>query len=311
MIYRRIQRVLSRVVVTYGVAAVLLFVLADYKKACARRLNTLDQWGQYPMLIDKKSIAFSQGGLRKAVHYYKILAEGFPQLDQPYGMVGYCYWLSGDKNLAIKYYQEAKKRRSDGYWYDYNLGVLYGDLEDKEKALVFFKNIVECDSRELVDGILLTPLTTLSKRERQHFYDLAVEFAQQIRDLSWRNIIKINFDRRNYEKVTTMALMADRDSYFKDKTAVWVYAGAAAYMAGQFKIALGFFAAALEQQPDQIWAMNFVALTKSRLDGGDPPDDKNVLKKFFEDPVLFPTAMGKAMLHPWSNEISPGKESLL
>ncbi|GEM_PF-2571054 len=311
MIYRRIQWMLSRAVITYGVAIVFLFVLADYKHACTKRLDMLVQWGDYPMLYDKKSAIFSEVGLRKAIHYYKILAEGFPSLDQPHGMVGYCYWVLGDKNLAIKYYQEAKKRRPDGFWYDYNLGVLRYDLGDKEEALVFFKNIVEYDSRKFMEAALPASLSKLSRLEQKNFYKMALDFAEQIRDLSWRNIIKINFDRQQYEEVINMALAVKRDPFWEDKMGVLLYAGAAAYMAGQFEIALVFFTTALEQQPDQIWARKFFILAKRRLEEVEVPNDKDVLKQFLGDPVLFPAAIGKVVLHPWSYDIFPGKESFL
>ncbi len=309
MNHKIVPRIFSSSLVTYGAAAMLLFFIGDYKIACIDRLNVFPPiMSSYPMLLDKNETAFNETSLRESLHYYKVLRETFPGFDQPYNMMAFCYSIDGNNELAAKYFQEAKNRRPERFWYDYNLGVLLNKKGDKERSMGYFKAIVQSDDQKLMEASLLAPLSKLSPQERQGFYKSALGFAVHIKDLSLRNIIRIDFDLQRYEEIIKIALMASRNSAPTDKTAFLMYAGVASYQSGQFEVAAGLFKTILDQEPGQIWAKAYLILSKMKLEGVNIKENGKILKEFLNDPVLFPPDLGKIMLHPWSYLIAPGKE---
>lgn len=78
--------------------------------------------------------ALDKGRLEKYIHFYKTTARYFPQAADSWGMLGYCYYLGGKKDLAKESFEKAFALKPKHFWFSYNLGVLYFQEKQYSKA---------------------------------------------------------------------------------------------------------------------------------------------------------------------------------
>ncbi|MCA9399117.1 MAG: tetratricopeptide repeat protein, partial [Candidatus Omnitrophica bacterium] len=68
------------------------------------------------------------------IFYYTRLSHQNPKDSSAYGMIGYAYYLLGDTDQAIKYYEKAADLEPEFFWYAFNLGTLYYQQNNFELA---------------------------------------------------------------------------------------------------------------------------------------------------------------------------------
>ena len=302
---------ISRAVIFYFLTAAIFLFFGDYKKACINRLNEITLWGDYPMLFDRGREPYDEQRLRMAVRYYKIVAGVFPQSDQPYSMIGYCYSVFKKNDLAKKYYQQAKIKSPGHFWHDYNLGELAYRQGEDDKALEYFYSVDSRDFESSVKEAILAPLSKVSFQQRQMFVDVVKIFVSELKSSSLKMIVKIYFKRRQYEQVIKIALLVMKDSDIQDRGVFVVYAAAAAYGHGDFGQSAALSKMVLEKEQDSNWGKVFLILSAHHLKQEVYQEDLGLFESFINDRELFPDSIEHVVFHPWAYSIQPGKEVYL
>jgi tetratricopeptide (TPR) repeat protein len=187
---KRIKRLSMRAAIAYGIVALILFFLGNYKEACTKRLNYITSWGDYPMLLTKDPKIYEERQLYMAIHYYKLLAEIIPKNDQPYGMIGYCYAFLNKNDLSIKYLLKAKSMKPNHFWHAYNLGIMYLRQGRKTEAAEQFQSIIHSDLKYLENAARLSPLNKIiDPTHKERFFKMADTFAYEVRNASLKMLI--------------------------------------------------------------------------------------------------------------------------
>ena len=81
--------------------------------------------------------------LRDYVPYYEKLNRYFPNLTEVYGFLGYCFTYLGEREKALHFFQQAVERKPYFFWFNYDLGILYLEKRDYNRAAVFFQKALE------------------------------------------------------------------------------------------------------------------------------------------------------------------------
>ncbi len=302
--FKYIKNILSKAVVIYFAAGLIIFVIVDSRKATMERLNLIGHWGDYPASLDKGEVSFNEQSLRMAIRYYKLVSDIIPQNGEPYSMIGYCYFKLGDNLRAIKYYKKAKIRENTHFWYDYNLGMLY--LRNMNNTLAFqsFQNTIEHDFYSSEKASILAPLRMVSPQQREFLVYQAVNFTEKIREYSFKMLIKMNLARQQYAEVMTMAMYAMKDPGVSDKNSFLLYSCAAAYGAKKLEDSKNFCQLAVEHNPEGKWEKAFYLLVFN----GHLDFYPVLWNQFLHDSQVFPQEERGVVLHPWSFYVQPGKE---
>ncbi len=306
-----VTNILSRSIVIYAVAAVILFGIVDHKKVTMDRLNAVLVWGDYPAQLESGQAPYDERSLRFAVRYYKLVADILPQSDQPYATIGYCYARLGEYARAVKYYKQALSKNKDHFWLEYDLGMLYDQTKNLSRAYDTFQNITGRDIQSLVKSSALSGLSRMPIENRRLLLAKAGDFSVDLREKSFQMMVKVDLEGKNYSRALSTALSAARDPAVRDKGLFLLYAGAAAYGAGQAQESVGF--CRIMASPEggrRQWSERILARTMERLKG-QSPDDGDLWQQFLSDPKVFPQAGAGVVMHPWAFYIQPGKEAYL
>ncbi|VAX35002.1 hypothetical protein MNBD_UNCLBAC01-269 [hydrothermal vent metagenome] len=86
-------------------------------------------------------IAFSQNknvhdkeSLEGYIKYYQNIIKYHPHMAEAHGLLGFCYYHSGQYEEAIEMYQTAISLNKHFFWFSYNLGIVYLKIGQYEKA---------------------------------------------------------------------------------------------------------------------------------------------------------------------------------
>jgi len=157
---------LSRAAFFYLVLGLLSFALVDYKRIAftykIRVLNTImphslrfmvdtvERGGPRIETSSPRGGQAPSGEMTRAIGFYARVADFFPEQADAWGMLGFCFYHTGQTAKSYAAYQKALELNSEVFWYHYNLGVLNYNFGEFAKARQHFQNALK-----------LAPLPTL------------------------------------------------------------------------------------------------------------------------------------------------------
>lgn len=142
------------------------------------------------------------GKLGDARLYYQKVIEYRPQSKAAYGMLGFCYYYSGQPNKAIEAYKKAVKLNPDFFAFHYNLGVLYHQKGDFGKAVDALERAVatEFDKNIIFVTTSRFYFLFLAKGKDEISYQLRMRFRDNYSD-AYKLLILNYFRLKDFSKI--------------------------------------------------------------------------------------------------------------
>ncbi len=83
---------------------------------------------------EKNGKGFYIDRLMEYAYYYQKVAEYIPSRADAFGLAGYCHYLLGETQKAIDLYEQAIASNPKFFWFYHNVGVLYFQKGDYQRA---------------------------------------------------------------------------------------------------------------------------------------------------------------------------------
>lgn len=145
----------AKTAVTVSLFTFLLFFLQqEYHTAKLRKLNNFAPSSyDYLLGLMEGQRKLHPARLEEYEHYYKMLMAYLPGRAEAYGMLGFCSYYLGKVQKAIFYYRKAVQLYPRFFWFHYNLGVLYLQNGEYDKALESLKAAQTTQARDTLNLI--------------------------------------------------------------------------------------------------------------------------------------------------------------
>jgi len=92
--------------------------------------------------------------LSKFANWYKQIAIFFPDQADAYTMFAYCLYYLGDYNQSLHSYLEAYAIEKKVFWIPYNIGVIYTQSSQHEKAVEYLTKALQTDKAYTLKYVL-------------------------------------------------------------------------------------------------------------------------------------------------------------
>lgn len=135
----------NRMFVVYLLAGILFIFLFNgpilLNKVQRQTLNRIKPESFIPLRkYMESSTPMAVENLDDYIFYYTKIAQYIqPPSGDIFGMLGYCYYVSGRRELAKENFEKAYHLDPHYFWYPYNLGLLALRDHDPEKAVSYFE----------------------------------------------------------------------------------------------------------------------------------------------------------------------------
>ena len=106
------------------------------------------------------------------VKYYEKVVEVFPQIPENYSLLGYCYFMAGEKGMAIKAFQKAIELNSVNFWVFYDLAIILREQGDYRQSIFLLLKAVALTPDNVVKGILSAIVYQQIIRSENFHYDI-------------------------------------------------------------------------------------------------------------------------------------------
>jgi len=206
---------------------------------------------------------FDKKQFKDYLRYFKKIVKYMPRKADAHGMLGYCQYYLGDKKKAVQAYQQASKINSRYFWFHFNLGVIYYEMNDYKKSIISFKKALLTGTgnsetfiktSKIFQAILLdsnfqdTPVERLKKA----YYD-----CYKVLILSSQHLQK-NKDAFLYAK-SAIETGLDDDGFF------YYQAGVSLFDLKEYKKSIGFFQGSIGKNRNNPQAFYYLGLSLKKV----------------------------------------------
>ena len=159
-----------------------------------RRMNQIIFWTESPFAERAQPGQEDVGEYRRAIVYYKLLKDVFPNSARPYEMIGFCQYLIGNKDKSIFWYKKALERQPEFFWIQYSIAAIYFQLGRYQEAVEHGQEALRYSNKIMEEISILGDLQRLEESKRAGFYNLARSFAREIR-LNTQKLLLVSYDQ--------------------------------------------------------------------------------------------------------------------
>jgi tetratricopeptide (TPR) repeat protein len=259
-VFQKIKAVFFRAGVLYFLSGVLFYQIVDWHKLQIRELNELKIPIDYLVYFSKNKVPFDESKFHDHLQYYEKLCALAPRYPEALGMLGFCHYYLGNEKKAIYFFEAAAKENPQLFWFTYNLGLIYYQRKEFEKAISYFmitlgKNLFL--ARELPRRSLIYINLDLPNEN-------ADGITPDIRSLNMNNFIDENLNEallncyrliilsyqalNNYPAVVRVSQLA-LDKGMSGKAIFYYYLGVGAFQLKQYENAARVFQKCVELNP--------------------------------------------------------------
>lgn len=82
----------------------------------------------------------SPGALNDYIKFYELVSKYFPDTGEAYGLIGYCYFYSGEYQKAKEFFIQANQLMPDHFWFIFNLVMVSLKMNNVEEAKVYLQS---------------------------------------------------------------------------------------------------------------------------------------------------------------------------
>jgi len=231
-----------------------------------RTLNRLMPSYAYLVDIEENREKPDRAKLKKYLDYYEEIVEYYPNMADAHGLLGFCYYHSGEHQKAISSYEKAIEINSRFFWFHYNLGVIH------------FKNSRYAMAAEALENAAATNLehALVFIRMSEMIYQPILLEAFQVSNRSGMDQLRAGYRDghvlqvlsqyylKNYEEVMRIARFVitsglDHQEFF------YYYAGLAAYELKEYQKAIALLELAVEKAPHHADTFRYLGLCLKAL----------------------------------------------
>lgn len=213
--------------------------------------------------------------------YFKKVTEYMPRMADAWGMLGYCYYQLNDVNNARNSYLKAIEINPSFFWFQYNLGIIYYELEDYQKGSIYFKNATASNFKATLEFIYqskyiyLPFLTRAGINLEKYFVDMYQRDIENCFKLLILSKAKTMFSSE-VKEASKYAISIG----LKDEKFYWYYLALSCSNLNDLSNSLNFFTKYLQYDPDNPDVYKHMASIMGRL--GNEQGAKSFLKKHIE-----------------------------
>ena len=92
--------------------------------------------------------------------YYLKVAEFFPTMAEAHGILGICYFYTGEKEKAVEALKRAIDLNPTFFWFQYNLGIVFMSQNELLAASKMFENALKLPPQPTLQTISTSKLFT-------------------------------------------------------------------------------------------------------------------------------------------------------
>ena len=254
----------TRAFALYIIVAVLASLIFDCELILRRaRMKALDRARpdefNYLLLLEKGA-RVDENKLEEYTFYYEKNIEYLPNAADRYGMLGFCYYHSGQHEKALEVYKEAVLLTNSFFGFHYNMAVIYfkrGDYLNAAKALEKLTKTSLVKNMELVmTSRALRPFLVGKTGTANDVIERLTETFTN----GYKLLVIIKFREQDYSSVieyATQALILE----LPEEDFFLYYLGRAAYEKGLYEQAIGILQDAVEINSDHVDATYYLGLS--------------------------------------------------
>jgi tetratricopeptide (TPR) repeat protein len=156
---------------------------------------------------DKKSI--SKKELSDYIFYYKKVSQYVEPSSDMFALLGFCQYLNGDKEEAVRSYKQAVKLDPNFFWNHYNLGVMAFNDQKYLEAAAYFEAASKADIDKTALAILSSlmiymPLTYNGTEEMTAWLDKRLEKGYKQNEIL-RKVSQYRMNKQIDEKMEVLS----------------------------------------------------------------------------------------------------------
>ena len=264
-------------------AALVLFIwmspthvqlVANAKAESLSRLTPpMDYFAEF---VNKKE-GFDRKKTEDCIYYHRRVIDIIPtQRAEAYTMLGFCYERAGENAKAIDAYLRSLKFNPSYFWSDYNIGALYYNQKNYEKARFYLERATAQDPvRASLIPLMSKVYRDVMAGPAAKGFDIGESLAQGYQR-AFILLVLCSQQLRDYPFMLATALHASGRGRGGDQV-FFYYAAVAAYEMGSFDKAVALLQKFLGVSPNSTEGMHYLALSLRAM--GQEEAAKGVLAK--------------------------------
>jgi tetratricopeptide (TPR) repeat protein len=183
------------------------------------------------------------------INYYQQVWKFQPDRSDVAGLLGYCFFYSGDVVKSEQYLRKALQEEPAVCSFNYNLGLIYYKKGDYQKALEFFRKALDADvihdMNYVTSSRVFFPLL-------KNVDEVAGEITEKLR-LGYKKALMLSIiccqHLKDYSTMSSLAKTAIKTYVFDDDFFNF-YSGVASYQLGLKLEAIYFFREVIKTRPE-------------------------------------------------------------
>lgn len=260
-----VQWIISRVFVLFFGAILIVHAVVNIPhmvtKAKLKALNRIRPSSfSSPQKFQKDHLEHNPKEMEQYVLYYDKVAELLVNKADVKGLQGYYAFYSGNRQRAEKYYQQAADMNPAFFWFHYNLGVIYFEAAEYEKAAESFRQAVAQRMDVILVVIKMSPMVYGPNMIAQGFTDQE-KFPQHLKDgyfNAFKGLVLSQMNSGNYNEALTT--VENIEQYrFDGNEEFYYYAGIISQKQKQYQRAISFFQQALKGDMENVSILEALA----------------------------------------------------
>ena len=199
-----------------------------------------------------------------AYFYQKMIDYSF-DLDEAYGMLGFCYHQLGMDEHAIKMYKKAIQLNPKFFWFYHNLGVIYFQNGRYGEAVDVLRRGVKTDAHDTLSAIQSSKVIYRSILiEEASFANNTVRRLGEGYKNAYRMLVLSQYHQKNFFAMLDAANAA-LAAKFPEEEFFYYYAGVAAYQLKDYAKAADLLQRCIQEDPKLSDAYYFLGLSLKAL----------------------------------------------
>ena len=251
---RYIVFLFNRVFILYVVFALLVLsgVIQLDKIILHMRNTTLNRRMpsyQYLIRFHEGEMEFEKERFEEQVHYFKKVAQYFPDRGDVYGFLAYSSYYLGKESDALKFSEKAAQLDPGFFWFQYNRGLMHYKKGDDAKAAEILKSVLQFKIEHSLQYMFSSKLYVPFVVYIEGFQSKVVpRFEQGYADACL--ILTASLLRsKNYQELFQYAGIA-LSAKLEPQWVYFYFLGVASYESGKFPEAVAFMQKSITLKPD-------------------------------------------------------------
>lgn len=265
---RSLVWLIQRVPVLYLAGFLVFYSMVNYQdvtdKARVASVNRLMPSIDFLVDFIREEKSLSRSYMKEWVMYYRALREiSGPRADVD-GMLGFFSYYLGQKDRAIKYFEEAIIGNPLYLWFYYDMAVMYYEEGNYEKALEYVQLAVDRDEETTNSFLNVAKPYNDLLQPLQNKTDLLHDHFQMGRMQMFKMLILCQYNLKHYPQVVSLSQIAIA-TLKQEQHFFYFYSGLAALEMKEYRGAMFYFEECIKLSDKYADAFYYYSVTNKML----------------------------------------------